>query len=63
MSGYSHDVRGSSGLTWLPQGVPLVTAMQDASRRDNIITVMQIGAYPFACILLLICLYLYQWLS
>ncbi len=63
MSGYSHEVRGSSRSTWLPQGVPLVTAMQDSSRRDNICTVIQLSAYPIAGILLLIGLCLYQWLS
>ncbi len=47
----------------MPQGVPLVTAMQDASRRDNICTVIQLSAYPIAGILLLIGLCLYQWLS
>ena len=63
MSGYNLDTRGSSGSTWLPQGVPLVAAMQDSSRRDNICTVIQLASYPIAGILLLIGLYLYQSLS
>ncbi len=63
MSRHIPYMHGSSEWTWLPKGVPLVTAMQDASRRDNICTVIQIGAYPFAGILLLICPCLYQWLS
>ena len=34
-----------------------------SSRRDNICTVIQLGAYPIAGILLLIGLHLYNWLS
>ncbi len=36
---------------------------QDSSQRDNICTVIQLGAYPIAGILLLLGLRLYQWLS
>ncbi len=63
MSGSIPYMRGSRGWTWLPQSVPLVTAMQDSSRRDNICTVIQLGAYPVTGILLVIGLGLYQWLS
>ena len=63
MSRDSLYMRESSGWTLLPQPVPLVTAMRDASRRDNICTVIQISAYPITVILLVIGLSLYQWLS
>ena len=63
MSGDILHMRGSSEWTWLPQPVPLVTAMRDSSRRDNICTVIQLGAYPLAGILLLVGMRLYQWLS
>ncbi len=63
MSRHSPYVYGSSEPSWLRQGVPLVTVMQDASQRDNICTVIQLSAKPIAAILLLIGLHLYQWLS
>ena len=63
MSRHIPYMHRSSEWSWSPKGVPLVTAMQDASRRDNICTVIQLASYPIAVILLLIGLRLYQSLS
>ena len=63
MSRHIPYMHRSSEWSWSPKGVPLVTAMQDASRRDKICTLIQVGAYPLIGILLAIGMCLYQWLG